>query len=1243
MSRLVRVWMLAAVFLTALKSVADSRWWNGVGTGWDSAVNWSTVSDATTPNPASIPNVGDDVIFTITPLTSAQTIRLNGDQSVHSITNSTTGAITLIGGTGDSTLTLGAGGFTRTGSSTTILGSSITGQKVNIVLGADQTWLNTATGSDILISNTVAAAATGDATTTTILTLNAANKGFNFAGNVNTTALIDGVEGRRLALVKNGSGVVTLNSTNTYSGGTTINAGTIVLTAPNASTFGTGPITLAGGTVQHYVGATLSNAITVQAGTTSYFQANSGTPLILTGNLSGSGTLTLNTASGGYGTPQLAGNNSGFSGRFVVNWNGYTRMKFNSPESGSSNAWWHLDGYSADGNSLNFANGTIYLGALSGGGQMRSQSGNTLVVGGLNSNCVYSGNFNGANLVIRKVGTGSFSMTGAANYTGGTQINGGSMIFSNATAFGSGNIAFGGGTLKHGISFTNDVSAKIVNSTGPIAIDDAGQTVTYATALAASNAGGLIKKGSGTLVLSAKPAYTGPTTIESGTLSMSTAFTSVSSMTVTSDAIVNVNGSLSCGNITLGSRARLSTVGAITGGVITVDSGALISIAKSTAWPLVGTFEIMTYTAEGSSTLSDANVSVSGISGNSVATLDFSTAGKVYLNIASEKLVWDGSDGADWRSANAWRGQNTGSSYTFTDNDAVIITNGTSAGTSTIAIALSDVTPSSVLVDLGTGYSRTLTGAYGIAGAQTTLTKTGAGSIVVATANSYGGATTVTAGEFILGNGSANGSLGASSPIAVAAHAAFVVNSAAATTQTVANTISGAGVLKKRGTGALTLSGQTRFTEQILVEEGTLRLNPSSDFTLSAIVTNAGTIEHVAKTITLTNAAQMVGVGSQWILQSGAAVKLAGDYGGGLGYFNGYAEVRLSGAKISLNDYLPNATLAMPLHIAEGTSNIVDGSEANFWINGSLVGSGIVNSYSAKRGIILSGDNSAFSGTYNFQTGGGQYCSQGFWNTNAGSSNAIWNINYNTVTDRGGAIHSLRFDSGGTYRFGALNTIAGSVLYCRQGMDGIPSVYNTVLEIGHLNRDCAIEGKFVKNRLTLNKVGTAKLTLGSGFECPAGTVFGVYGGVLCVNAQLTNASISAGSGTQIEGVGAWTNAFAWNSGVTLSPGTNGVGSLTVLSTPIVASGSVFSVNVQSNGMCTALIVKGDVDVTSTTLQVADVNRLNEAYSYTILSTDGGMITGKFADNNLPSGWVVRREGSTLQLVKVPLGTVLMVL
>ena len=108
------------------------------------------------------------------------------------------------------------------------------------------------------------------------------------------------------AMTENGAGILALSGSNTYTGATTLTAGT--LQANNATNaFGTGTLNLSGGTLQALTTATLGNsAFNVTASST----INGSNSLIITngGALSNGATLTVgNTA----GTVTLGGALSG--------------------------------------------------------------------------------------------------------------------------------------------------------------------------------------------------------------------------------------------------------------------------------------------------------------------------------------------------------------------------------------------------------------------------------------------------------------------------------------------------------------------------------------------------------------------------------------------------------------------------------------------------------------------------------------------------------------------------------------------------------------------------------------------------------------------------------------------------------------------------------------------------------------------------------------------------------------------
>lgn len=114
---------------------------------------------------------------------------------------------------------------------------------------------------------------------------------------------------------------------------------------------------------------------------------------------------------------------------------------------------------------------------------------------------------------FQKLGTGTLSLANGSNsYSGGTLVSGGNLNFVSG-ALGSGNILFTSGTLQYATGNTQDISSRFANSTGAMVIDTNGNSVIFNSSISSSNAGGLIKVGTGTLTLNAANSYLGNTTI----------------------------------------------------------------------------------------------------------------------------------------------------------------------------------------------------------------------------------------------------------------------------------------------------------------------------------------------------------------------------------------------------------------------------------------------------------------------------------------------------------------------------------------------------------------------------------------------------------------------------------------------------------------------------------------------------------------------------------------------------------
>ena len=213
----------------------------------------------------------------------------------------------------------------------------------------------------------------------------------------------------------------------------------------------------------------------------------------------------------------------------------------------SSNAVWNLVGFDKSGDDsssfLKDNNTTYYFGALIGSnvcasGSQTTHNRNTWEIGAREDvDSFLSGNFfcnSYPNLVgarsdtIRKVGAGStltFSGVRVRNYeinAGVLRIGADASLLTTWDRDGGGSyvppITFNGGVLKLSDAVTLDVSTNIAAgaSSSAVVFDDEGVDRTWEVAIPGS--GGLVKKGEGTLTLTAAPLYTGLTTVEEGAL-----------------------------------------------------------------------------------------------------------------------------------------------------------------------------------------------------------------------------------------------------------------------------------------------------------------------------------------------------------------------------------------------------------------------------------------------------------------------------------------------------------------------------------------------------------------------------------------------------------------------------------------------------------------------------------------------------------------------------------------------------
>jgi autotransporter-associated beta strand protein len=239
------------------------------------------------------------------------------------------------------------------------------------------------------------------------------------------------------SLTKSGPGILILNSSNSFSGGTLVNGGTLQL-SNSFYAGGVGPITLNGGTLYLNgigTGTTVSSIGTNTLQTTNQPYAGF--------DLQGSGVLNLNVGGGGVFSP--GGDWSGFSGTINFLTGNWIR-ELNTVSFGSAHAVWN---FGSNGGLYNKNGGaTVSLGAVFGGtgaglsgATTANASTTTFVIGGINTNSIFNGVISdggAANTALVFNGPGSLTLTAGNAFTGGATVNASTLIINNTTGSGTG-------------------------------------------------------------------------------------------------------------------------------------------------------------------------------------------------------------------------------------------------------------------------------------------------------------------------------------------------------------------------------------------------------------------------------------------------------------------------------------------------------------------------------------------------------------------------------------------------------------------------------------------------------------------------------------------------------------------------------------------------------------------------------------------------------------------------------------
>jgi len=232
-----------------------------------------------------------------------------------------------------------------------------------------------------------------------------------------------------------------------------------------------------------------------------------GTRVVVSGALRGSGALVAEAF--------FTGDTSAYAGSGELLGGGFA----GSSATGHARAAWRL----ADGVYPFALDGVTYgFGSLNGA--INAEPGDsaaiTLEVGARDENCQLGGGWPMASDAGIVWTAGSAELSCAVTNVAHIVLAGGGRV---TVCTGDGlpaRISFvaAGGTLAQAGGVDADLSGLIRDSSAAIAFDDGGVNRTWATALDASNCGGFIKRGNGTLTLRSVPRYSGKTVVEAGVL-----------------------------------------------------------------------------------------------------------------------------------------------------------------------------------------------------------------------------------------------------------------------------------------------------------------------------------------------------------------------------------------------------------------------------------------------------------------------------------------------------------------------------------------------------------------------------------------------------------------------------------------------------------------------------------------------------------------------------------------------------
>ncbi len=453
------------------------------------STNWATTL-AGGINPAQAPNsITDDVYFNISTFNANQIMGLNGSRVYLGITFNSTGTTNIENHTTNglsNTLTIGSDGITvNNGAGAVSLGVLSGRGTMTYKLAENQSWTNNS--SNVLTIGGGSISNAGNVTPYT-LTLGGSGAGGISIGN---QILDGGTTGTTEVAVNNtGGGTTTLSSSGSlYTGGTTVNRGTLTLAstatlgaatgALKVNNTNTGPATASvlnlatgadittgslSGTIA--LAGSGTNTVTINTQASRTFTVNQTTAGTYDGVIAGAGGFTLGSLS--TNTLIFTGTNT-YTGETRID-SGVLRLSGNGTISSSSNVTINTVGSDVANFNIRNTVGWVYSGAITGDGtgQINLNSGTDAKLTGnisgvsvINANSEFtdttlSGNISGVSTDV-KVQSGNNGSIGAVLRLSGTNTYGGvttvanfgTLILNGDNSLAIGNVTISsGGTLR---------------------------------------------------------------------------------------------------------------------------------------------------------------------------------------------------------------------------------------------------------------------------------------------------------------------------------------------------------------------------------------------------------------------------------------------------------------------------------------------------------------------------------------------------------------------------------------------------------------------------------------------------------------------------------------------------------------------------------------------------------------------------------------------------------------------------